>query len=531
MVKRSKINNKLKGGKPFVGKFCREISTLPGQTGAVTFVTFHPSHNLLATCSTDSTAKLWQFDPDGSNPVCTGTANVNGHFRRDMVNSLAFHPSRNLLAIADSFDKTAKLWRFNDNGTNLVCADTANVNGHMKSVSSLAFHPSLNLLATGSSDNTAQLWSFNDNGTNLVFISTLNGHREYITSVAFHPDGNFLATGSGDNTANLWSFRQDGSNPVCTGTANVNGHTHIVNSIAFHPRGNLLATGSADYTAKLWSFNDDGKNLVCISTLKGHTGWVNSVAFHPNGEFLATGSWDKTSKLWSFRSDGSNPRCIETLTGNTGLVNSVAFNRNGNLLATGDNTAKLWNFSKLSTEYRRQLALSHGKLATSLIAKLTENPQLNGTWSKYRMISKLNQNIGNVLEINTQASKANPDRMKAQKYLEFLPREPLQQPDTSLRLAHSPVEDTPLLPVVKAPGVTTFCAVDDTSCISIYHSIPWSQLNSIPGGCDEASDLLEKLIRLESLLKSSSSPEIDSKLRLTTLWIKKLRNKIDQCRP
>jgi hypothetical protein len=261
--------------------------------------------------------------------------------------------------------------------------------------------------------------------------------------------------------------------------------------------------------------------------LAGHTDYVTSVAFYPHGNFLATGSEDRTAKLWSFNDDGSNPRCIETLTGHTGAVNSVDFNRNGNLLATGssDRTAKLWDCSKLTTEYRQRLALTKGRLATSLIGKLTENPQLHGTWSKSTMRSVLHQGVGNVLEINTPASKANPDRMKAQKYLEFSSRESLQQglPPTS-------VEDSYSQSVVEAARVTGFCAVDDTSCISLYDSIPWSQLNSIPGGCDEASDLLEKLVRLKGLLNSSSIPEKDSRLRLTTLWIRKLNSKIDQCR-
>jgi hypothetical protein len=141
------------------------------------------------------------------------------------------------------------------------------------------------------------------------------------------------------------------------------------------------------------------------------------------------------------------------------------------------------------------------------------------------MRSKLNQSIGNVIEINTPASKANPDSMKAQKYLEFLPRESAHQ-----GLPTGIVEDSHSQSVVEAARVTGFCAVDDMSCISIFESIPWSRLNSIPGGCDEASELLQKLVRLETLLKSSSIPEKDSRLALTGVWIKKLTNKIDQCK-
>jgi WD40 repeat protein len=540
MVNRSRKNNKLKGGKPlFVGKFCREISTLPGHTKAVTSVAFHPSSYLLATCSTDRTAKLWRFDPDGSNPVCTDTA--NGH--TDNVLSVAFNPRGNLLATGSS-DSTAKLWSFNEDGSNPVCTGNTTkppiyyIKGlhsdgeyvqQLDSVYSVVFHPSGNLLATAS-ESIAKLWSFDPDGSNLVTTGWANWFGKYFTSVAFHPTSNLLATGSADNTAKLWRFNPHGKHLdlARTDTANVNGHTNSVISVAFHPSHNLLVTGSSDNTAKLWSFHPDGSNLKCISTLTGHTDSVTSVAFHPDGYFLATGSGDNTAKIWRFNPDGSNPRCIETLTGHTGGVNSVAFHPNGNLLATGsiDKTAKLWDCSKLTTEYRQRLALTHGRLATQLIGELTENPQLRGTWSKSTMRSVLNQSIGNVLEINTSASKANPDSMKAQKYLEFLPRESAHQ-----GLPTGIVEDSHSQSVVEAARVTGFCAVDDMSCISIFESIPWSRLNSIPGGCAQASELLEKLVRLESLLQSSSSTEIDSKLRLTTLWIKKLRNKIDQCKP
>jgi len=524
MINRSRKNNKLKGGNPFVGEFCSEISTLQGHTEMVNSLAFHPSSNLVATGCSDHTARLYRFNPDGTNPVCTATANNKQHTK--LVTSVAFHPSGNLLATG-SYDNTAKLWSFNDDGSNLVSPGTAH--GHTDSVTSVAFDPRGNLLATGSWDNTAKLWSFHPDGSNLVCrANTRRRHKKIINSVAFHPRLNLLATGSVDTTAKLWSFNEDGSNLVWKDTTNVDRHTKWVRSVAFHPSRNLLATGSGDNTAKLWSFNDDGSNLKFISTLTGHTNSVTSVSFHPNGNFLATGSYDNTAKLWSFRPDGSNPRCIETLMGHTGAVRSVAFHPNGNLLATGswDRTAKLWDCSKLSTEYRRRLALTHGRLATSLIAKLTENPKLDGTWSKSTMRSKLNQGVGNVLEINTQASKANPDRMKAQKYLEISSRESLQQ-----GLPRSSVEDPPLLPVVEAPRVTGFCAVDDTSCISLYHSIPWTDLNDIPGDCAEASDLLEKLVRLKGLLESSSMDEREKKLAITTLWIKKLRNKIEQCRP
>ena len=351
--------------------------TLRGHMDWVNSVAFHPTANLLATGSKDNTAKLWHFSPDGSSATCVAT--LEGY--RSSVRSVAFHPTANLLATG-SIDRTAKLWRFSPDGSSATCVAT--LEGHSSAVYSVAFHPTANLLATGSSDETAKLWRFSPDGSaannmSATCVATLEGHIRAVNSVAFHPTANLLATGSDDSTAKLWRFSPDGSaenNLSATCVATLQGHRIYVYSVAFHPTANLLATGSHDRTAKLWRFSLDGSTATCVATLEGGMTWVNSVAFDPTGTILATGSHNRTLKLWRFSRDGSMATCVATLEVEEGprdAVYSVAFHPTANLLATGsgDNTAKLWelNIQNIQNQIVPPILSSVGSSAVQLMQR------------------------------------------------------------------------------------------------------------------------------------------------------------------
>ena len=70
------------------------------------------------------------------------------------MTGVAFHPTKNLVASC-SYDKSVKLWN-TDTG-----AELWTVRGHNNVVSSLAFKPDdPNVLVTGSWDCTVKVWSF-----------------------------------------------------------------------------------------------------------------------------------------------------------------------------------------------------------------------------------------------------------------------------------------------------------------------------------------------------------------------------------
>jgi hypothetical protein len=109
------------------------------------------------------------------------------------IAGVAFSPDGRLLATASS-DRTARVW---DPATG-DCLRT--LTGHTDSPIGVAFSPDGRLLATASHDRTARVW---DPATG-EHLRTLAGHTSAVYGVAFSPDGRLLATASWDETTRVW---------------------------------------------------------------------------------------------------------------------------------------------------------------------------------------------------------------------------------------------------------------------------------------------------------------------------------------
>jgi WD40 repeat protein len=108
------------------------------------------------------------------------------------VHSAAFSPDSRLLATC-SLDSTVRLWQV-DSGAYRV------LTGHTDEVFAVAFHPDGTRLATGGRDGAVWLWDLKRRDV----VARLPGHITYVWSLAFSPDGKTLASGSGDSTVRLW---------------------------------------------------------------------------------------------------------------------------------------------------------------------------------------------------------------------------------------------------------------------------------------------------------------------------------------
>ena len=265
------------------------VATLEGHDRSISSVAFHPSMPYLLTGSEDGTANVWNLLSNGSNSVCINTVFTYDKQKKfpliHSVNAVAFHPKETLLAIGSS-NMTAILWRFSPDGKDLTCVAT--LEGHSNWVNSIAFNPAGTILASGSKDGTAKLWNILLDGKDPTCVATLKGHSNSVTSIAFNPAGTILATGSDDNTVKLWPLSPNGTVETCVAT--LEGHSNRVASVAFNPAGTILATGSDDNTVKLWRLSPDGTVVICVATLN-ETSYTDSfVAFHPKWLLLATGS-------------------------------------------------------------------------------------------------------------------------------------------------------------------------------------------------------------------------------------------------
>jgi WD40 repeat protein len=226
---------------------------------------FHPIAPILMTLS--SNVKLWQMKSDwsASSSFETLERHPDGGSSCYNVNFVAWHPSGQLLATC-SYD-SLKLWRLHESKPT-KCVTTIQGHSHAgapqkhEPIACVSFHPKLPIFVTGSTDSTAKLWQLSSDDFVPSCIATLPGHSSGVTSIAFHPFAPLFATSSSDGSAKLWLLKSDGTAAACVATLeraerngksqSKDGHQNGINCVAFCPSLPILATSSSDKTAKLW---------------------------------------------------------------------------------------------------------------------------------------------------------------------------------------------------------------------------------------------------------------------------------------
>jgi serine/threonine protein kinase len=247
----------------------RERLKLRGHKGQVLCLAFRPDGRILATGSSDQTAKLWD--------VSTGTEvrTFSGHSAA--VRCVAFAPDGSILASGGGYDQLVKLWDVTTG------AERQTLAGHDGLVYSVSFSPDGRLVASSSEDHTVKLWA----AATGVEQCTLTHHAEPVRSVAFSPNGQLLASASNDHTVIIWD--------LATGTVRrvLNGHTDRVLCVCFSPDGRMLASGGNDHTVRLWDLASGAQR----HKVAGHNGVVFAVAISPDGTLVASASVDHTAVL------------------------------------------------------------------------------------------------------------------------------------------------------------------------------------------------------------------------------------------
>ncbi|KAG8191908.1 hypothetical protein JTE90_019842 [Oedothorax gibbosus] len=337
------------------------MQVLEGHSCDVTSCDF--SGKYLASCSGDKSVRLWEINLDGKFEKVDFSP-LLGHTYA--VNCVRFSPFGTLLASC-STDGKAILWNL-QNGEKV--AEMQYLNG--SPIRACSFASSSAVFATGSDDELVVLWDIATKSAIRVF----EGHEGMVTAVAFTPDSAFLVSCSTAEEIMLW----DGlyGHGKCLATVN-NAHDlgilgcdispqyEAISENGFLNGHYTIATCGNDDLVKIWSVKTSTtKSITLVTTFEGHTGNVMACRFSHDGALLASAGGDRIIFLWNMKTG----QAVKKLEGHLRYITCCAFSKEA-LMATGSNdkTVIVWSLDKhnilntsgdlSATDKEKSLKLSH----------------------------------------------------------------------------------------------------------------------------------------------------------------------------
>ena len=222
------------------------IAVGEGHVGAVSAVAFPPKSSkgapFVISGGVDRVLRVW--DVDGARRNADGdlhaTAATVAHDKS--LNGVAVAPHLRMVATCSS-DKTAKIWKMPD------LVPLATLRGHRRGVWACAFSPTDRILATAGGDKTVKIWSVDDRigaDNNGACLRTLEGHTAAVLSIKFISRGTQILTTGGDGLLNMWN--------VAAGSrvTSIDAHEDKAWALAVASDGDWVSTGGTDASMSLW---------------------------------------------------------------------------------------------------------------------------------------------------------------------------------------------------------------------------------------------------------------------------------------
>ena len=256
------------------------------------FLTIQQAHTSAVRDMVWSHDAMWMLTSDNNGEVKYWAPNLNNVksfvAHSECCRALRMSPNDQKLATC-SDDSTVKIWDF------AMAQEEKVLTGHGWDVKTLDWHPTKSVIASGSKDNQVKVWDARSG----QHLQTLHGHKNTVTTLQFNQNGNWLLTGGKDQVLRVYDLRMfrelqhfQGHNKEVSmlkwhpihqdlfASAGIDGQLmfwlvgteHCVDEITeahdgmiwcmdWHPLGHLLCTGSNDQTTKFWCRQRPGADL------------------------------------------------------------------------------------------------------------------------------------------------------------------------------------------------------------------------------------------------------------------------------
>lgn len=276
--------------------------------------------NMVASGSDDKSIRLWRRPSSAQQEEMRCIAELK---LRSCINSLAFHPTQDMLAAA-----------LDSGWIELYDLTTGKMMGALEGQSTsevwtVCFSPDGNNILSGSLDRAIRVWDVRERECKWA----LRGHDEWVNGIAVSKDGTTIVSGSGDKTVRIW----DTKTMACRST--LRGHEDFVRSVCVTGDNKRVVSASDDCTLRVWDVQT-GKN---DKTIKAHNKGIYCVAASNDGRVVSS-SRDFSVKVWDVHAQGAKNQLKQTFSKHRGDVNSCCFFGDGKWVASCSDDKKVLCF-------------------------------------------------------------------------------------------------------------------------------------------------------------------------------------------